>query len=115
MEARLSGGDLSFNATPADGDEAYVPEDYLADEQDALADLEEQEWTGRREQAMRQALTALDARARDIVYRRWLKDEKEGLQELADHYGVSAERIRQIEASAMKKLRTAIEAETPVG
>jgi RNA polymerase sigma-32 factor len=110
MEARLSGHDVSFSATPADGDEAYVPEDYLADQGDALADLEEREWTERREHSMKQALEGLDGRARDIVNRRWLQDEKEGLQELADKYGISAERVRQIESSAMKKLRKAIEA-----
>jgi RNA polymerase sigma-32 factor len=115
MESRLAGSDVSFSATPADGDEAYVPEDYLADERDALAELEEHEWTERREHTMRQALAGLDSRARDILHRRWLKDEKEGLQDLADKYGVSAERIRQIEAGAMKKLRKAIEADTPVG
>ena len=113
MEARLSGGDVSFSATPEDADEAYVPEDYLADERDALADLEDEEWSARRETAMRRALESLDSRARDIVDRRWLKEEKEGLQSLADKYGVSAERIRQIEASAMKKLRKAIEAGAP--
>jgi RNA polymerase sigma-32 factor len=111
MEARLSGADVSFNATPADGEEAYVPEDYLADESDALADLEDAEWTGRREASLRQSLEGLDSRARDILYRRWLKDKKEGLQELADKYGISAERVRQIEAAAMKKLRKAIEAQ----
>ena len=110
MEARLAGGDLSFSATPADGEEAYMPEDYLADERDALADLEDQEFTEHRENAMRTALSSLDERARDILYRRWLKDEKEGLQELADKYGISAERVRQIESAAMKKMRKAIEA-----
>jgi RNA polymerase sigma-32 factor len=113
MESRLAGADVSFSATAADDEHAYVPEDYLADERDALAALEEQEWTERREQSMRTALATLDRRARDILYRRWLKDEKEGLQELADKYGVSAERIRQIESAAMKKLRKAIEAATP--
>ena len=110
MEARLAGADVSFSATPADGDESYVPEDYLADNRDALAELEDEEWTARREGIMKQALEGLDARARDIVVRRWLKDEKEGLQELADKYGISAERVRQIEAATMKKLRKAIEA-----
>jgi len=110
MEARLAGGDLSFNLTPADGEDAYVPEDYLADSHDALAELEQAEWTGRRETAMKRALETLDDRARDILNRRWLQEQKEGLQELADKYGVSAERIRQIEAGAMKKLRKAIEA-----
>jgi RNA polymerase sigma-32 factor len=110
MEARLAGADVSFNATPQDGDEHYVPEDYIADSRDALAEIEHEEHTAHRERAMRQALTGLDARARDIVRRRWLKDEKEGLQELADKYGISAERVRQIEAATMKKLRKAIEA-----
>jgi RNA polymerase sigma-32 factor len=62
---------------------------------------------------MKKAITHLDDRSRDILMRRWLTEEegkKAGLQELADEYGVSAERIRQIEAAAMKKLRTAIEA-----
>jgi RNA polymerase sigma-32 factor len=110
MEARLAGADVSFNATPQDGDEHYVPEDYIADSRDALAEIEHEEHTAHRERAMRQALTGLDARARDIVRRRWLKDQKEGLQELADKYGISAERVRQIEAATMKKLRKAIEA-----
>ncbi len=111
MEARLAGADVSFSATPADGDEHYVPEDYLADSRDALAEIENEEFTAHREQAMKQALEGLDARSRDIVQRRWLKDEKEGLQELADEYGISAERVRQIEAASMKRLRKAIEAQ----
>ena len=110
MEARLAGADMSFSAVPEDGADSYVPEDYLADERDALSDLEEEEFTGLREQRMREALATLDDRARDILNRRWLQDEKEGLQELAGKYGVSAERVRQIEAGAMKKLRKAIEA-----
>ncbi|MGH8441892.1 MAG: RNA polymerase factor sigma-32, partial [Nevskiaceae bacterium] len=110
MEGRLAGADVSFSATPADGDEHYVPEDYVADSRDALAELEDEEWTAQREGTMKQALEGLDARSRDIVYRRWLKDEKEGLKELADKYGISAERVRQIESAAMKKLRKAIEA-----
>jgi RNA polymerase sigma-32 factor len=109
MESRLSGHDVSFSATPADGEDAYVPEDYLAAHGDAFEAMEQAEWTGRREAQMKQALTTLDDRARDILHRRWLTDRKEGLQELADKYGVSAERIRQIEAQAMKKLRKAIE------
>ena len=111
MEARLAGADLSFNATPEDGEGAYMPEDYLADTRDALAELEDAEWTARREQAMKGALESLDARARDIVQRRWLQDDKAGLQALADQYGISAERVRQIESASMKKLRKAIEAQ----
>jgi len=111
MEARLGGGDMSFNAQPSDGEDAYMPEDYLADSRNDIAAIEEAEWQDAREARMRTALVSLNARERDILARRWLADgEKAGLQELGDEYGVSAERIRQIEAAAMKKLRKAIEA-----
>ena len=114
MESRLAGRDVSFSATPEDGDEHYVPEDWLRDERDPYAALEQVEWDQHLEGRMKQALTTLDARSRDILNRRWLAEKgKEGLQELADKYGVSAERIRQIEAAAMKKLRKAIETSEP--
>jgi RNA polymerase sigma-32 factor len=111
MEARLSGNDMSFNATPAEGEEtSYMPEDWLASDHDDVAAIEEAEWQDERESRMTRALTTLDPRSRDILQRRWLnEDSKAGLQELADEYGVSAERIRQIEAAAMKKLRKVIE------
>ncbi|WP_367401413.1 RNA polymerase sigma factor RpoH [Solimonas sp. SE-A11] len=112
MEARLGGADVSFSITPADGEEGYVPEDWLADNRDEFAEMEEAEWQEQQEDRLRDALTGLDDRARDIVYRRWLHEgEKAGLQELADKYGISAERVRQIESAAMKKLRKAIELE----
>ena len=112
MEARLGGADVSFSITPADGEESYVPEDWLADHRDEFAEMEEAEWQEQQEDRLRGALTSLDDRARDIVYRRWLNEgEKTGLQELADKYGISAERVRQIESAAMKKLRKAIEVE----
>src|SRR5579884_837796 len=98
MESRLGGGDVSFSATTEDGEEAFVPEDYLADTHDHLAELEEAQWQEAREGRMRQALAQLDPRSRDIVERRWLAETKKaGLQELGEEYGVSAERIRQIE------------------
>jgi RNA polymerase sigma-32 factor len=111
MEARLSSHDMSFDTSPSDDEEAsYRPEDWLASDADAAADLEESEWQDARETRMQRALTTLDPRARDILQRRWLnEDSKTGLQELADEYGVSAERIRQIESAAMKKLRKVIE------
>ena len=110
MEARLGNADMSFSAAPGDGEEAYMPEDYLADGRNDIAALEEAEWQEAREDKMRGALVSLNPRERDILTRRWLADgEKIGLQELGDEYGVSAERIRQIEAAAMKKLRKAIE------
>ena len=111
MESRLGGQDVSFSATPADGEDSYVPEDYLASQNDSFAAIEEAEWQEEREDKMRTGLAHLNDRERDILNRRWLSDgDKAGLQELADEYGVSAERIRQIEAAAMKKLRKAIEA-----
>jgi RNA polymerase sigma-32 factor len=111
MEARLSGHDVSFSATSANDDESsYTPEDWLASEADEIGDIEEAEYEDAREARMQEALTVLDARSRDILQRRWLvEDSKTGLQQLADEYGVSAERIRQIESAAMKKLRKAIE------
>ena len=112
MEARLGNADMSFSAAPGDdGEEAYMPEDYLADARNDIAAIEEAEWQDAREEKMRGALVQLNERERDILTRRWLADdgEKTGLQELGDEYGVSAERIRQIEAAAMKKLRKAIE------
>ncbi|HWU68074.1 MAG TPA: RNA polymerase sigma factor RpoH [Stenotrophobium sp.] len=111
MESRLGNHDVSFSATPADGEDAYVPEDYLAAQGDSYAAIENAEWQEQREQKMQGALASLSERERDILNRRWLTDEgKTGLQELADEYGVSAERIRQIESAAMKKMRKTIEA-----
>ncbi|MCC2655984.1 MAG: rpoH [Panacagrimonas sp.] len=112
MEGRLGGGDVSFSATSSDDEEhSYVPEDYLAVEDPSIRRIEDADWHEQRESTMREVITKLDARSRDILMRRWLADgEKAGLQELGDEYGVSAERIRQIEAAAMKKIRKAIEA-----
>ena len=110
MESRLSGQDVSFSVGPSDGEDAYGPEDYLPAEGDPFDDIEEAQWQDRQEGQMRAALETLDERSRDIVFSRWLPDgEKQGLKELAEKYGVSAERIRQIEVAAMKKLRGAIE------
>jgi len=113
MEARLGGADVSFNASPDDREESsYMPEDYLAASDDPSSELEREDWSERRETRMHNALDQLDNRSRDILQRRWLSDgNKAGLQELGDEYGVSAERIRQIESAAMKKLRKAIEEE----
>lgn len=112
MEARLGNADMSFSMTASDDENSYVPEDYLADERNEFDAIEEAEWQDAREDKMRAALVKLNDRERDILARRWLADEgeKAGLQELGDEYGVSAERIRQIESAAMKKLRKAIEA-----
>ena len=108
MESRLNGRDVAFD-TPVDADEDERPSpaafliDHSADPYMAVeADSEEESSLD----ALHRGLVKLDARSRDIIQRRWLReDEKATLQELADEYGVSAERIRQIEANAMKKMR----------
>ncbi|MCB1837758.1 MAG: sigma-70 family RNA polymerase sigma factor, partial [Alcanivoracaceae bacterium] len=66
------------------------------------------DWQSQHQQRMFSALQTLDDRSRAIIERRWLKDDKATLQDLADEYGVSAERIRQLENNAMKKLRNAM-------
>ena len=71
--------------------------------------VEAEEWEASSTRSLYEALETLDDRSRSILTRRWLQEEKSTLQELADEYGVSAERIRQIEKNAMKKLRGRIE------
>ena len=68
--------------------------------------VESADYVAHEENQLSEALSSLDARSRDIVARRWLSEPKATLHELADEYGVSAERIRQLESNAMKKLRT---------
>jgi len=108
MEARLSGRDIGFEApTDADEDAPPAPMAYLVapDADPAQAYAREDEESSQLD-TLREGLAQLDARSRDIIRRRWLDDEhKVTLQELADEYGVSAERIRQIEANAMKKMK----------
>ncbi|HEY6823913.1 MAG TPA: RNA polymerase sigma factor RpoH, partial [Steroidobacteraceae bacterium] len=98
MEKRLAARDLSFDPAPeADDDELYSPAAYLpAPEADPAEQVEEAESADDSSQRLRGALGRLDARSRDIVQRRWMSEDKATLHELADKYGVSAERIRQI-------------------
>jgi len=113
MEARMSGYDAPLDADPdQDEDAGYVaPIAYLADQRaDPAAEFEAGEWDAHHSDRLHQALATLDERSRDIVSRRWLADDKSTLHELADQYRVSAERIRQLESNAIKKLRAAMEA-----
>ena len=110
MEARLSGRDIGFDA-PVDDDDDHSPPAPMAYLESANADpslaFEREDDENNQLDLLRQGLAKLDARSRDIVKRRWLDgDGKVTLQELADEYGVSAERIRQIEANAMKKMKS---------
>lgn len=110
MEARLSSHDMSFDgAADADDDEVgTAPSAYLAgDEQtEPSLQLEREDTASDRRERLYSALAHLDSRARDILQARWLGDNKMTLQELAEKYEVSAERIRQIEKQAMKRIRT---------
>ena len=112
MEGRLSARDLTYD-TPvdADDDEAWQsPANYLEDKsQDPALIVENTEWSDNGKQALHLALRDLDERSQDILTSRWLSEKKLTLHELAEKYGVSAERVRQLEQNAMKKLRTAIE------
>jgi len=108
MESRLSGRDIGFDApNEADDDAPPSPAMYLIDSSDdpSLA-YERADSEDNQLELLRDGLAELDKRSRDIIKRRWLDDDnKATLQELADEYGVSAERIRQIEANALKKMK----------
>jgi RNA polymerase sigma-32 factor len=106
MERRLSGFDLSYDPSPAEDDE-YSPSNYLPSPEPDPADaIEQSDLADSNHASLVVALDALDERSRRIVERRWLNDRKSTLHELAAEYDISAERIRQIEAAAMAKLRT---------
>lgn len=107
MEKRLSGRDIGFDAPTDDEDDVFSPEAYLTNEamDDPEATVSMHDESSRRLDGLNQGMASLDERSRDIVARRWLADNKATLQDLADEYGVSAERIRQIESAAMKKMR----------
>jgi RNA polymerase sigma-32 factor len=106
MEQRLSGQDLSLDPDPAD-DEDYAPIAYLpAPNADPADAVEQDDWASHAHDRLDGALERLDPRSRDILMRRWLTESKATLQELAAEYAVSAERIRQIEANAIGKLKT---------
>ena len=110
METRLTGRDIALDPAPSDDDEAsYAPIAWLTDGEDEPAQILErkQDDEGRTE-GLKRALGKLDARSRRIIEARWLKEtDPATLQELADEYGVSAERIRQIESKALKQMRGA--------
>src|ERR1700737_2792631 len=107
MEKRLAARDMSFDPTPeSDDEEAYSPASYLAAaDSDPAESVENAEGALDSSDRLANALSRLDDRSRDILQKRWMADDKATLHELADKYGVSAERIRQIEANALGKLR----------
>ena len=110
MEKRMDGHDMAFDMPVDDSDDNYSsPSTYLnqADTDPALL-AEQSDWKSYKEQLLSDALANLDERSLDILQSRWLSDKKMTLHELAARYNVSAERIRQLEKNAMKKLKTAV-------
>ena len=109
MESRLSGRDIGFDA-PADEDDDHAPPSpaayLMAEGEDPSQAYERADGEDHQLALLREGMARLDARSRDIIKRRWLEpDSRITLQELADEYGVSAERIRQVEANALKKMK----------
>jgi RNA polymerase sigma-32 factor len=111
MEKRLSSHDECFDFSSDEEDSPYqAPALYLEDkEADPATLIESAESTNNSHDLMTKALDKLDERSRDIIKSRWLKDKKDTLHELAGRYNVSAERIRQLEKNAMKKVRITME------
>jgi len=107
MEQRLQGGDVALEPSPDDGDELVTPIAYLTDASEGPADTFEREQTESLKSAgLSRALESLDERSRRIIRTRWLAEKEPlTLHELAAEFGVSAERIRQIEAKAMQKMK----------
>jgi RNA polymerase sigma-32 factor len=107
METRFSGRDMPLEGGSDDEDERFAPIAYLPDPNAEPSEvLERAEAARLQDVGLRDALASLDERSRDIVARRWLSESNgPTLHELAAEYGVSAERIRQIEVKAMQKMR----------
>ncbi|MTD29092.1 RNA polymerase sigma factor RpoH [Erwinia sorbitola] len=114
MESRMAAQDMTFDPTPDDEGEgrSMAPMLYLQDKSSDFANgIEEDNWDDHAADKLSDAMQGLDERSQHIIRARWLDDDnKTTLQELANQYGVSAERVRQLEKNAMKKLRLAIEA-----
>ncbi len=113
MEGRLSAFDAGFDAGADDDDDTafLAPANYLEDRRfDPATLMENADWTETSVNGLEVALEQLDDRSRDILQKRWLNDDKATLHDLAAEYGVSAERIRQLEKNAMNKIRVMMEA-----
>ncbi|MEM6708553.1 MAG: RNA polymerase sigma factor RpoH [Pseudomonadota bacterium] len=110
MEGRLAASDMAFDGYATDDDEGSAAPAYFLEQEGVNPEdlVIEEDWREGSTAALAEALGDLDDRSRDILSRRWLTDDKATLQELADEYGVSAERIRQLEKNAMKKLKSVL-------
>ncbi|WP_085300162.1 RNA polymerase sigma factor RpoH [Cognaticolwellia mytili] len=115
MESRMSNQDQAFELSTDDDDNlgasSFSPAQYLEDKQSDLAtEVEDNNWEQHANQRLSNALVGLDERSQDIIRTRWLTDDKSTLQELANKYGISAERVRQLEKNALSKLKGAMAA-----
>jgi RNA polymerase sigma-32 factor len=115
MESRMSNQDQAFELSTDDDDNlgasSFSPAQYLEDKQSDLAiEVEDKNWEQHANQRLSNALVGLDERSQDIIRARWLTDDKSTLQELADKYEISAERVRQLEKNALSKLKGAMAA-----
>ena len=110
MESRMTGADVGFDLpTDAEAETVYSPALYLEDQSSNFAaELENENFENQATEQLSTALKALDARSQDIIKARWLDDDKATLHDLAAKYNVSAERIRQLESNALKKLKSAV-------
>lgn len=109
MESRMSGADVGFDLSNEDDDDSFVPALYLEDKNSNFAsELENENYETQAAEQVAVALEELDERSQDIIKARWLDDNKATLQDLAAKYNISAERVRQLEANALKKLKNAV-------
>jgi RNA polymerase sigma-32 factor len=111
MEQRLYAHDQAYDSANSDNeDDTYSPSVYLpSPDADPAQFLENEDWDGQNRSALTAALKVLDERSLDILQSRWLAEKKTTLHDLADRYGISAERVRQVEGNAIKKLRAAMQ------
>jgi len=111
MEGRMSSSDMAFDAPVGDDDDrAYQSPAYFLEDHsnDPARQLEDENWEADSNQRLAEAMGQLDERSKDILMQRWLSEQKSTLHELAAQYQVSAERIRQLEKNAMKKIKVAM-------
>jgi len=113
MESRMTMSDSSFDLSNDDDDSSpssFAPTQYLEDKSSNVAEyVEDKNWESHAGAKLKNAMATLDERSQHIVQARWLSEDKTTLQDLATHYEVSAERVRQLEKNAMKKLKAAME------
>ena len=110
MEGRLSSRDVAFDLRDADDDDGWQSPQYFLEDHsaDPARTVESEDWQKNSNQQLHQAMSELDERSQDILAQRWLAEKKATLHELAAKYSISAERIRQLEQNAMKKLKLSI-------